>query len=265
MRLFSGQLRKLIHRPATRYTPIFLGGMLVLVYAGVAAARVQVTDPQGRADLDALLQFPSVYGLLSQMLLTMGGIAAATYAGMVRGNDWSWRTFGAVVARGESRPRYVLTEFVAIALLIAVAFVVLMAFGTVLAAVIGLALGYGLGGAAEPDVLADLGSVLVRGSYAMAIQAAFGLAAAAVTRSPLAGVVVIVVLFFGEQIAPIVVPPDLMAYAPLTATLSIATGGSTIGSSAGTQDLLQPVLLGSAYGVAALLIASVASIRAELE
>ncbi len=263
MRLLSGQLRKLVHRPATRYTPVFLGGMLLLVYVGVAASRVQVTDPGVRADLEAQLQFPGVYELLAQILLTMGGIAAATYAGMVRGSDWSWRTFGAVVARGESRSRYVLTEYLGIALLVTAAFVVLMAFGTILAGVGALFLGLGLGGAADTDALANLASTIVRGSYAMAIQASFGVAAAAVTRSPLAGVVVIVTLLIGEQIAPIVIPPDVMAYAPLMTTMTIALGSS--GSPGETSDLIRSLLVGTAYGAVALLIATAASIRAELE
>lgn len=263
MRLLSGQLRKLVHRPATRYTPVFLGGMLLLVYVGIAASRMQVTDAGARADLDAQLRFPAVYELLAQVLITMGGLAAATYAGMVRGGDWSWRTFGAVVARGESRPRYVLTEFLAIALLVAAAFVALMAFGSILAVVGALMLGLGLGGAADADTVAELASMILRGSYAMAIQASFGVAAAAVTRSPLAGVIVIVSLVIGEQIAPIVIPPDVMAYAPIMTTMTIALGPG--GSPGETSDLIRSLLVGTAYGAVALLIAAVASMRAELE
>lgn len=265
MRLFRGQLRKLIYRPATRLTPLFLGLLLVLVYVGVAAGSAQVTDPEGQAGIEGIVTFPVAYGLLATLLISLGGIAAATYAGMVRGGDWGWRTFGVVVARGESRSRYVLTEFAAISFLALLALVLLMAFGVLLATFAALALGYGIEGAGDPDTLADLASVVARGWYAITIQASFGLAAAAVTRSPLAGVVLIVALFFGEQLAPLIVPADIMAYAPLTAVTAIAGDASSIGAPASGGDLVEPLLVGSLYFVAALVIAVVAGRRAELD
>lgn len=265
MHLFRGQLRKLIRRPATRWSLVALGGLLVLVYGAVVGANAQMTDPESREGLEALLTFPDAYELLLSVLITLGGMAAATYAGMVRGGDFVWRTFGTVVARGESRNRYVAAEFLAVALLAGVAFVLLLAFGVVLAAVGSLALGYGATGIADPDTLVNLGLTAILGWYSIAIQASFGLAAAAVTRSPLAGVVVIVALYFVEQLAPIVVPVDLLVYAPLAATAAVASGSRDLGTATSAEDLLKPLLIASAYFAAALVVAFAASRRAELE
>ena len=265
MHLFRGQLRKLIHRPATRWSLVALGGLLVLLYGGVVGATAQLTDSEGRAGLEPLLVFPDAYEIIVSVLITLGGMAAATYAGMVRGGDFTWRTFGTVVARGESRSRYVAAEYLAIALLAGVAFVLLLVFGTLVAAVASLALGYGASGVGDPETLVNLGLTSVLGWYSIAVQASFGLAAAAVTRSPLAGVVVIVALFFVEQLAPIVVPVDVLAYAPLAATAAVASGARDLGTTASAEDLLKPLLIASAYFAAALLVAFGASRRVDLE
>ena len=72
-------------------------------------------DPEARDGFEALLSFPGAYTNLSGMLVVLLGIGGAAWAGAVAGGEWSWNTFRLALARGESRVRYVLVTFAAIA------------------------------------------------------------------------------------------------------------------------------------------------------
>src|SRR4029077_13050780 len=74
-----------------------------------------------------LVTFPGAYSLLLSFILGLGGLFAMIYGAAVAGSEWTWGTLKSAVARGESRSRYQLLSFAAIAAM--VGFGLLIAFG----------------------------------------------------------------------------------------------------------------------------------------
>ena len=52
-------------------------------------------------------------------MLGLGGLVAVIYGAAIAGSEWSWGTLKNAVARGESRTRYMLGTFAAIAVMVA--------------------------------------------------------------------------------------------------------------------------------------------------
>ena len=113
MRIFVATLRKLVRRPATFVTLGLLIGLLALILIAVSATAGQRT---GRAAQESLL--PGAYTLILSFILGLGGLFAVIYGAAIAGSEWTWGTLKSAVARGESRSRYQLLSFAAIALMI---------------------------------------------------------------------------------------------------------------------------------------------------
>jgi ABC-type transport system involved in multi-copper enzyme maturation permease subunit len=259
MRLLSVSLLKLVRRPASVRTLAILAGLLVLVYAGVAmAARTAMSAP-GQAGIEDVLRFPDAYGSVAAMLSTFAGIAAAAYGGTIAGSEWTWGTFRVAVARGESRARYVVGTMAAIAVVALVAWVLLYLLGLGLVAVAAQAAGVDasdpLGAGVE-----SIPWILAAGWLSVVMQASIGFAAAFVTRSQVAGIAAVVALMIGEQMAGIVVPPDILRFAPLGAGSDLL---AQVGSAGLSVDVLAPAAAVAAYLVVATAMAGLAARRAE--
>ena len=85
MRLLSASLLKLVHRPASIRMLSVLAVLLVLVFAGLAAAaRTASSDPE-LGGIEDILRFPDALRRVASMLSTFAGIAAAAYARHDRG------------------------------------------------------------------------------------------------------------------------------------------------------------------------------------
>ena len=67
-----------------------------------------------------LLAFPTAYTMVVGIILGFGGLLAVAYGAAIIGADWGWGTIRAIIARGESRVRYTLVTFIAIALVLVV-------------------------------------------------------------------------------------------------------------------------------------------------
>lgn len=265
MRILLSGLRTLLRRPATWLTFGILTGLLVLIIVAVAATGEDGEGPgPGGADRLILVTFPLAYELILSFILGLGGLFAVTYGAAVAGSEWSWGTLKAVVARGESRSRYILLTFAAVAAFLLV--------GTILAFVVGVGaafVGANLAGVPtdgmdDADALGRVPELFARGWFAMAEQGALGFAVATVARSQLAGIGIGIALYFGEAFAGIFLP-DIVRYMPFNVA-SAAVGIAGDGFGAGPDPLSQEtaMLLAGIWLLGSLLVAAIFTERADI-
>jgi len=226
MRLFVSALRKLAPRMATLLTFGLLAGMLVLIDVAVVATRgVSNAGPGRPADVLALITFPGAYNQILSFILGLGGLFAVIYGAAIAGSEWTWGTLKTSVARGESRSRYLLTTFAAIAVVLAIGVLFALVVGVVAAAIGATIAGVGLAGIGDRAALEALPEHFVRGWVAITETAALGFAVATLARSQLAGIGVGIALYFGETFAGLFLP-DVVKYLPFHLATA-AVGGST--------------------------------------
>ena len=111
--------------------------MLILLAVGATAG--QPTGAEGGAEALLLVTFPGAYTFVLSFILGLGGLFAVIYGAAIAGSEWTWGTLKAAVARGESRSRYQLLSFAAIAVLIGIGLLIASSAGVV-AAIIGASL-----------------------------------------------------------------------------------------------------------------------------
>ncbi|MEA2620707.1 MAG: type transport system permease protein [Chloroflexota bacterium] len=272
MRLFASGLRKLVRRLATWVTFGLLAGLLVLILiaVGATAARAGAASPQREATL-TLITFPAAYDAMLSFILGLGGLFAVIYGAAIAGSEWTWGTLKNAVARGESRSRYTLLSFAAIAFVIAIGLVLAFVIG-VIAAFIGANLaGVSTAGINDPATLGRLPEQFVRGWLAIIEEGALGFAIATVARSQLAGIGAGIALYFGETFAGIFLP-DIVKYLPFNvATASVSTGATSGGGFGGgggativALDANTALLLVVVWLIGALVVAAVFTERAEI-
>lgn len=168
MRLFVSGLRKLVRRPATYVTYGLLAALLVLIIIAVGATGGRGSSGRSSAAALSIVTFPGAYDAILAFILGLGGLFAVVYGAAVAGSEWTWGTLKTVVARGESRSRYMLATFGAIAVVTAAALLVSFAVG-VGAAVVGARLaGVSLDGIGNNDAIGRLPEQFLRGYVATA-------------------------------------------------------------------------------------------------
>jgi hypothetical protein len=233
MRIFVATLRKLVRRPATFVTLGLLIGLLALILIAVSATAGQRT---GRAAQEALLlvTFPGAYTLILSFILGLGGLFAVIYGAAIAGSEWTWGTLKSAVARGESRTRYQLFSFAAIALMIGIGLLVAFGVGVVIAVVGANIAGVSTAGLSDSKTLGTMPELLARGWVATVEEGALGFTIATLARSQLAGIGAGIAVYFGEQFASIFLP-DIIKYLPFNvANAAVATsGGSGFGGGDG--------------------------------
>jgi ABC-type transport system involved in multi-copper enzyme maturation permease subunit len=265
MRILLSGLRKLQRRPATWLTFGLLTGLLVMIIVAVATTG---PDPEGQGpggpDPLTLVTFPLAYELILGFIVGLGGLFAVTYAAAVAGSEWSWGTLKAAVARGESRGRYILLTFGAVAAYLLAGLLFAFVIG-VAAAIIGANLaGVSTDGISDAEALGRLPEQFGRGWFAMAEQGAIGFAVATLARSQLAGIGVGIAFYFGEAFAGIFLP-DIVRYLPFNvATSAVGLGGGGFG--AGPDPLAQEtaMLQVGAWLIGSLVVAAIFTERAEI-
>ena len=262
MRLFVSGLQKLATRMATLLTFGLLAGLLVLIDLAVAATRGGGAEEGGNPL--ALVTFPGAYDLILSFLFGLGGLFAVIYGAAIAGSEWTWGTLKTAVVRGESRSRYLLTTFAAIAVVLAIGLFVTFVIGVVAAAAGATIAGIGLDGIGDAAVLGGLPEDFVRGWIALTATAALGFAVATLARSQLAGIGVGIAFYFGETFAGIFLP-DVVRYMPFHLSAAAVGGGGFGGPpdpaalSVGTALVLVTVWL-----VGSLVVAAGFSERAEI-
>jgi len=271
MALLHISLVKLARRPASWIVLAVLLGLVALVFIGLAASASQITDPQDSLQVSLILAFPNAYLVLVGIMLSFGGLLAVVYGSAISGAEWTNGTIRAVVARGESRVRYPLMTFAAIAIAIAVAVVITFVVGALVAVVAAGMADRPTDTAFETDTLLSIPDLLARSWLGVTEQAAIGFAIAMLFRSQLAGIGAGLAFYFG-QIFLALIPPltDVLPYFPLnvaTAVVGDADGfgdGGGFGGGQTTIDGEQAVVLAIVYTLIALGIAVLATWRAQI-
>lgn len=253
MRLLRGELRKLIKRPATRTTFLLLAAAIVLIYVALGVSALALPAEEVRTDLAPLLTFPEAYRGLVSLFPLFGGLALAIYAGLVIGSEWSWGTLRLAFTRGEGRSRYVLTSFVAIGVLAALGLVLLFGVGFMAAIVAGTVAGVARGNLLDAETLSWLPLGLLAAWFGMIVIASLAYAVSLMTRSQVAGIGLVVALFFAEQFAGVLLPPEVLRFAPLSAASGLVSADGPL-----------VFAIAAGYLVAVLLIGSLVIERAEI-
>ena len=234
MRLLRSSLLKLTRRPATVRTFLLLVGFLALIYLSLGLSAKAAPGSSSGASVQSMLAFPGAHASLAAMLLIFCGMAGAAYAGVVAGSEWTWNVFRVALTRGESRVRYVVGLFLAIALLVTGAWVGLYLLGVGLIVVASA-----LAGTPAGDPLANLGvlvALIGGGAWAVVMEVAIGFGVAFVARSSVAGIAAVVGLFFAERFAEMFVPADVLRFAPISAAEDLVTAAGKAGLDVGPGD-----------------------------
>ncbi len=200
MRLLAAEILKLRRRWASYLVLAILVGLMALIYLVVG-----ITTGAAPSGAAAVLRFPNAYGFINQFVFGLGSLLAVAYAAAIAGADWDWGVFRVIVARGESRTRYVIIKFVAVAIFLVLGILIAYAAGVALNLLAGTMSGVSVGDPLAGGGGEDLARSLGFGSLVMAERAALGFAVAMLLRSQLAGVVTGIVLFIGEQILATVI------------------------------------------------------------
>jgi ABC-2 type transport system permease protein len=269
VRLLRSNLRKLRRRPATWVTFVLLVALLLLVLLAVVVGSQEARNPQAAIGARMFVTFPDAYELLLAMVLGIGGLLAVTYGAAVAGSEWTWGTLKSAIARGESRTRYTVMGFAAVAIFTWMG-LVLAYLATVAGAAVGASMiGVSLAGMGDAEKLGRLPELFARAGLATAMNAALGFAVATVTRSQLAGIGVGIGLYFAEGIAGIFLP-DVIKWFPFASSSAVvATSGAAAGMGGGggigaSLDPNTAVLATIGWLVASLLVASLWTERAEI-
>ena len=257
-------LRKLARRPATFVTFGLLVGLLGLILIAVSATASQRT---GRAAQEGLLlvTFPGAYTLILSFILGLGGLFGVIYGAAIAGSEWSWGTLKSAVARGESRSRYQLLSFLAIAVFVGIGLVLAFGAGIVLAIIGAKIAGVSTAGLTDSTTLGRLPELLARAWLAIVEETALGFAIATLARSQLAGIGAGIGVYFGEQFASIFLP-DVVKYLPFNVANAVVATSSSSGLG-GSISRLEPnaaLLVVVAWLLGALVVAAVFTERSEI-
>lgn len=269
MALLRISLLKLVRRPATWVVFAILAGLIMLVFFALGASAGQLESAGDELQVRLLLAFPTAYTMVVGVILGFGGLLAVAYGAAIIGADWGWGTIRAVVARGESRVRYTLVTFAAIAIVLAVGVLVTFVLGAGAAILAAEIAGVGSEGATDPDTLRTLPELLARTWLGVAQAAAIGFAIAMLFKSQLAGIGAGLALYFAEMFLMLVpILRDGLAYFPFSVSGAVIATSDELGSggfgSVPTLDPDQAVLWSLGYLVLALAIASIAARRAQI-
>ena len=270
MALLRMSLLKLVRRPATYVVFAILAAILVLFFLALGFSVGQTEQMGEELQIQILLRFPTAYTMVVGFILGFGGLLAAAYAAAIIGADWAWGTIRAVIARGESRVRYTLITFAAVAIVLLVGVIVSFLIGVGAAAVAAVIGGVSTDGATDPDTLATLPELLARTWLGVVQAGAIGFAIAMLFKSQLAGIGAALALYFAETFLALVPTLDeVLAYFPysvssavIATTDELTEGG--FGDAVSTLDADTAVLWSIGYIAVALLVASLAARRAQI-
>ena len=266
MRLYVSGMRKLTTRMASFLTLGILAGLLVMIELAVATTRGgEGSDGGGPRNALSLLTFPGAYDQILGFILGFGGLLGVTYGAAIAGSEWGWGTLKMAVARGESRSRYLLSTFAAIATMIVVGLILAFLIGVAGAAAGSTIAGISLSGMGDTAILDKLPEHFLRGWIAISMTAAVGFAVATVAKSQLAGIGVGIALYFGEAFATIFLP-DIVKYLPFNLSNAAVGGGGFGGPDSVSTALSTDTALGLVivWLVAMLVSTAVIAERAEI-
>ncbi len=266
MRIWRSGMRKLISRPVSFVSVGLLVGLLALILIASATVAQRTDSPGAARRALALVTFPGAYDLILSFMLGLGGLVGVIYGAAIAGSEWSWGTLKNAVARGESRTRYMLGTFAAIAVMVAVGLAITFALGIVIA-LIGASIAHvSTVGLTDADTLQRLPALAARGWFSVVEQAALGFAIATLARSQLAGIGAGIAFYFGEGFASIFLP-DIIQYMPFAVARAAVNTGAT-GAEPGSITVALPpdtaLVLVAVWLVGSLVVAIGFTERAEI-
>jgi hypothetical protein len=269
MALLWVSLLKLVKRPATWVVLIIALGLIAIVFLGLAASANQVSSAGDEFQVRVALSFPNAYTFLVIMILSLGGLLGVTYGAAIIGADWAWGTIRPVVARGESRIRYTLVTFLAIAIILALGLGILFLVGSLVTIFAAQLAGLGTEGSTDPDSLATFPDLLGRTWLGITEQTAIGFAVAMIFRSQLAGIAAGLALYFGEIfLAFVPLAREVLPYFPFSVANALVSPLEGLGDGGfGTIaqiDSETALVWTIGYLVLALAIASLSAWRAQI-
>jgi hypothetical protein len=269
MTLLRISLLKLAKRPATWVVLAILLGLIAMVFIGLAASASQISDPGDELQVRLLLSFPNAYTVLVGFILSFGGLLAVTYGAAIIGADWAWGTIRAIIARGESRVRYTVVSFVAIAITLGIGVLAAFGVGSVIAVLAAQIAGTDAGAATDPDTLANIPELLGRTWLGVAEQAAIGFAIAMIFKSQLAGIGAGLAFYFAEIFLALVpIANEVLPYFPFSVANAVVGTADGFGDGGfGSTTSLESetaIILAFVYLTVAVAIAAVAARRAQI-
>ena len=210
--LVSAELLKIRRRQAT-----YVLLVIELVLTGL------IFLPTGAIyKIAGIIEFPAAYALFKEAAFSLGGLIAIVFAAAYVGADWNWGVLRNVVARGESRERYLLAKAIALAIVLAIFLVIVFAACFVFTYMQSLIYGLPVANPLRGNGLQDLVVWIVVGYPVLLQRAMIGLAVAAAFRSQLSGAVVGIVLFLVESV--------------VTTILTVLTFGSNLVNNGGLGE-----------------------------
>jgi len=270
VRIFVSGLRKLARRPASFVTVGLLAGLLILILIASATVAQQSGTPTAQKRALLVVTFPGAYDLILAFMLGLGGLFSVVYGAAIAGSEWGWGTLKNAVSRGESRARYMLLSFAAIAVMLAIGLALTFVIG-VAAALVGANMAHvPTTGLTDADTLGRLPEEFARGWLAVTEEAALGFAIATLARSQLAGIGAGIAFYFAEGFASLFLP-DIVKYLPFAvARASVNIGGVAAAAANGGGDTAnslpadQALLLVAVWLVGSLVVALGFTGRAEI-
>jgi ABC-2 type transport system permease protein len=259
--LVGASLIKLVWRPAAVRSLLLLAGLVLFIYVVICALMLQASNPAERVQLEQPLVFPGALESLSGLVVVFAGICGAAFGGIVAGSEWNWNTYRTALTRGESRLRYVIGLFVALALVALVAWLVLYAFGILVVIAAALLTGVSSGNPFDPSILDQHLAVIGAGWWGIFMQTALAFAVSFITRSTVAGVATVMAVIMGELIGIAFIPMNVLQWGPFTASSALVKAAGQSGFDAA---LVLPLVATTAYVLLAILAAGVVARRAEV-
>lgn len=270
MRLWRAELLKLVRRPASYVVLVVLLAVIALFYLALGASAGAGGDfgdaGSSRLQVQLLLAYPNSYHVLLGIVLSFGGLLAVCYGASVSGAEWAWGTIRTVIARGESRPRYAILKFAAVALLLAIGVLIAFVVGAALSLIAAGMAGVPTEGAFSSQTLSDLPQLLARTWLGMAEETAVGFAIAMLFRSQLAGIGAGLALYFGEIFLALVpAARDFLPYLPFNVAQAVVSTGQGVGGGSTVRlDSTTAAALAAIYLVVAVAVSAVALWRADI-
>jgi ABC-type transport system involved in multi-copper enzyme maturation permease subunit len=214
-----------------------------------------------RAALQASLVFPTALVSLSGLVVVFAGIAGAAFGGIVAGSEWSWNTYRVALTRGESRVRYVIGLFVALAIVTLAAWLVLYVFGICVVVAAATLTGTSAGNPLDPSLLGQHIALIFTGWWSILVLLCLAFVISFISRSMVSGVAAVMGLIMAELVAVAFVPLDLLQWAPWNASSVLV---KIAGQSGLDPALGSPLAVTTAYIVVALVAAAFVARRSEV-
>ncbi|MBA2262326.1 MAG: ABC transporter permease [Solirubrobacterales bacterium] len=266
MTLFGAEFLKLRRRPATYVSLAVLLVILALLYLALASAPTESAGDE--LVVREILSFPAAYLFLVGFVLGLGGLISVAYGGAASGAEWAWGTLRVALARGESRTRYVLLKFAAVALMLILAVIVVFVVGVLFTLLAASVAGVDPGNVLTRESSGRVPELMAKTSLGLVEHGAIGYFVAQLARSQLVGIGAGIALYFGGAFAAIIPGArDIVPYLPFNVASSMieAIPGQGDGAFATrTLDPTEAVVWTVGYLALALVLTAIVTERSEI-